>query len=284
MKTIREFEERLHAEIANGEIAGFTHLYAGQEAVAVGVCENLGPQDFIVSTHRGHGHCIAKGCDVKGMMKEIYRTPRRPVQGQGRLDAHRRHHRRHAGRERHRRRRRAAGRRRGASRRRWTAQGKVVGGVQRRRRLQPGHDVRGDEHGRRAEAAGDLRVREQPLLASTPASPTRSARKDIAGRAAGFGMLARKADGCDFLASTTPMAEIVEHVPRGQGPGRRSNSIPSASSVISRAIRSAIAGPARVERIRETRDCLKIFREQRHRGTLLDGERARRDRCRGATR
>jgi pyruvate dehydrogenase E1 component alpha subunit len=72
MKIIREFEERLHAEIAKGEIAGFTHLYAGQEAVAVGVCENLGPQDFIVSTHRGHGHCIAKGCDVKGMMKEIY--------------------------------------------------------------------------------------------------------------------------------------------------------------------------------------------------------------------
>lgn len=72
MKTIREFEERLHTEITTGEIAGFTHLYAGQEAVAVGVCEHLGPKDFIVSTHRGHGHCIAKGCDVKGMMKEIY--------------------------------------------------------------------------------------------------------------------------------------------------------------------------------------------------------------------
>ncbi len=72
MKTIREFEERLHTEITTGEIAGFTHLYAGQEAVAVGVCEHLGPEDFIVSTHRGHGHCIAKGCDVKAMMKEIY--------------------------------------------------------------------------------------------------------------------------------------------------------------------------------------------------------------------
>jgi pyruvate dehydrogenase E1 component alpha subunit len=61
MKTIREFEERLHQEIATGEIAGFTHLYAGQEAVAVGVCAHLGPTDYIVSTHRGHGHCIAKG-------------------------------------------------------------------------------------------------------------------------------------------------------------------------------------------------------------------------------
>ena len=72
MKLIREFEERLHVEIATGEIPGFTHLYAGQEAVAVGVCEQLSDGDYIVSTHRGHGHCIAKGCDVLGMMKEIY--------------------------------------------------------------------------------------------------------------------------------------------------------------------------------------------------------------------
>jgi pyruvate dehydrogenase E1 component alpha subunit len=72
MKLIREFEERLHVEIATGDIPGFTHLYAGQEAVAVGVCEQLSHSDYIVSTHRGHGHCIAKGCDVLGMMKEIY--------------------------------------------------------------------------------------------------------------------------------------------------------------------------------------------------------------------
>ncbi len=72
MKTIREFEERLHLEIQQGQIAGFTHLYSGQEAVAVGVCETLTDDDLIASTHRGHGHCIAKGCDVLGMMKEIY--------------------------------------------------------------------------------------------------------------------------------------------------------------------------------------------------------------------
>ncbi|MGH8169904.1 MAG: thiamine pyrophosphate-dependent enzyme, partial [Steroidobacteraceae bacterium] len=72
MKTIREFEERLHVEIATGEIPGFTHLYAGQEAVAAGICTDLTDQDYIVSTHRGHGHCIAKGCDITGMMKEIY--------------------------------------------------------------------------------------------------------------------------------------------------------------------------------------------------------------------
>ncbi len=72
MKTIREFEERLHLEIQKGQVAGFTHLYSGQEAVAVGVCDTLTDQDYIASTHRGHGHCIAKGCDVVGMMKEIY--------------------------------------------------------------------------------------------------------------------------------------------------------------------------------------------------------------------
>jgi len=72
MKVIREFEERLHVEIQTGEIAGFTHLYSGQEAVAVGVCEHLSVDDKIVSTHRGHGHCLAKGCDVNGMMKEIW--------------------------------------------------------------------------------------------------------------------------------------------------------------------------------------------------------------------
>jgi len=72
IKTIRDFEERLHVEIQTGEIPGFTHLYAGQEAVAVGVCDHLGDDDYIVSTHRGHGHCIAKGCDVTGMMLEIY--------------------------------------------------------------------------------------------------------------------------------------------------------------------------------------------------------------------
>lgn len=72
MKTIREFEERLHKEIMTGEIAGFTHLYSGQEAVAVGVCDHLDNEDLIVSTHRGHGHCIAKGCDVKAMMAEIF--------------------------------------------------------------------------------------------------------------------------------------------------------------------------------------------------------------------
>ncbi|MDE2042208.1 MAG: thiamine pyrophosphate-dependent dehydrogenase E1 component subunit alpha, partial [Alphaproteobacteria bacterium] len=83
MKTIREFEERLHTEIMTGEIAGFTHLYCGQEAVAVGVCEHLDKDDKIISTHRGHGHCIAKGCDVTGMMKEIWGSSEGLCKGKG---------------------------------------------------------------------------------------------------------------------------------------------------------------------------------------------------------
>ena len=72
MVEIREFEDRVHIENQAGDIPGFIHLYAGQEAVAVGVCENLRDTDYIGSTHRGHGHSIAKGCDLKGMMAEIF--------------------------------------------------------------------------------------------------------------------------------------------------------------------------------------------------------------------
>ncbi|WP_225765704.1 thiamine pyrophosphate-dependent dehydrogenase E1 component subunit alpha [Inquilinus sp. Marseille-Q2685] len=72
MRLIREFEDRVHLEFATGEIPGFVHLYAGEEASAVGVCLHLTDRDSIASTHRGHGHCIAKDCDPVAMMKEIY--------------------------------------------------------------------------------------------------------------------------------------------------------------------------------------------------------------------
>ncbi|MDE2462997.1 MAG: thiamine pyrophosphate-dependent dehydrogenase E1 component subunit alpha [Alphaproteobacteria bacterium] len=71
MYTIRVFEERVEKEFAAGNIPGFAHVYLGQEAAGVGVCHDLTDEDYIGSTHRGHGHCIAKGCDVKGMMLEI---------------------------------------------------------------------------------------------------------------------------------------------------------------------------------------------------------------------
>ena len=71
MRTIRDFENRVSDEFGKGNIPGFLHLYAGQEAIATGMCMQLSDDDYIVSTHRGHGHCIAKGADVGAMMKEI---------------------------------------------------------------------------------------------------------------------------------------------------------------------------------------------------------------------
>jgi TPP-dependent pyruvate/acetoin dehydrogenase alpha subunit len=72
MATIRRFEERVQEEFSKGGIPGFVHLYAGEEASAVGVCSHLGPRDYIASTHRGHGHSIAKGCDPTLMMQELF--------------------------------------------------------------------------------------------------------------------------------------------------------------------------------------------------------------------
>ncbi|HCE9513035.1 TPA: thiamine pyrophosphate-dependent dehydrogenase E1 component subunit alpha [Pseudomonas aeruginosa] len=83
MRTIRAFEERLHVEFATGEIPGFVHLYAGEEASAAGVMAHLRDDDCIASTHRGHGHCIAKGVDVHGMMAEIYGKKTGVCQGKG---------------------------------------------------------------------------------------------------------------------------------------------------------------------------------------------------------
>ena len=72
MRTIRVFEDAGPDEFAAGNIPGFVHLYAGEEASGVGVCMHLDDRDAIASTHRGHGHCIAKGCDVTAMMMEIF--------------------------------------------------------------------------------------------------------------------------------------------------------------------------------------------------------------------
>src|SRR5438093_7999414 len=71
MRLIRSFEERVARLFADGLIPGFVHLYAGEEAVAVGICAHLTDRDYITSTHRGHGHCIAKGVDIPGMVAEL---------------------------------------------------------------------------------------------------------------------------------------------------------------------------------------------------------------------
>lgn len=72
MQTIRRFEERASDDYQAGAIYGVVHCYIGEEAVAVGICAALNADDQIISTHRGHGHCLAKGADLNRMMAELY--------------------------------------------------------------------------------------------------------------------------------------------------------------------------------------------------------------------
>jgi acetoin:2,6-dichlorophenolindophenol oxidoreductase subunit alpha len=256
MKTIREFEERLHTEIATGDIAGFTHLYSGQEAVAVGVCEHLGPKDFIVSTHRGHGHCIAKGCDVKGMMKEIY--------GRDGL-CHGKGGSMHIA---------------DISVGMLGANGIVGGGAP----LAVGAGVAakmdgagkvsvafsGDgacNQGTTFEAMNMAVVLKLPVIFAfennhysehTGVAYSVGA-KDMATRAEAFGMLARKTNGCDFFASYETMTEVIAHCRAGRGPAAVEFDTERFFGHFE-GDPQRYRGPGEVERLRATRDCLTHFR------------------------
>ena len=72
MVTIRTFDQKVVEEFHAGNIPGVVHSYIGEEAVAVGVCSALRNSDRIASTHRGHGHTIAKGADIRLMMAELF--------------------------------------------------------------------------------------------------------------------------------------------------------------------------------------------------------------------
>src|SRR5438067_12568395 len=71
MAKIRAFEEQVNELYKSAKMPGLAHLYIGEEAVAVGVCEALRRDDFITSTHRGHGHCLAKGASIDRMFAEL---------------------------------------------------------------------------------------------------------------------------------------------------------------------------------------------------------------------
>jgi pyruvate dehydrogenase E1 component alpha subunit len=83
MRLIRTFEEQLHAAIARGGVPGFTHLYAGEEASAVGVCLNLRDDDVLCSTHRAHGHFLAKGGDLDALALEVFGKQGGACKGKG---------------------------------------------------------------------------------------------------------------------------------------------------------------------------------------------------------
>jgi pyruvate dehydrogenase E1 component alpha subunit len=267
MKTIREFEERLHQEIATGEIAGFTHLYAGQEAVAVGVCAHLGPTDYIVLTHRGHGHCIAKGCDVKAMMKEIFGRRDGLCKGKG-----------------------GSMHIADVSVGMLGANGIVGGGAP--LALGAALAARMDGAGKVAvafsgdgaanqgttfEAMNMAVVLKAPVIFAfennhysehTGVSYAVGA-KDMASRAAGFGMAAHKVDGCDFFATYNLMTEVIAYCRAGKGPV-------AVEFDTERFYGHFEGDPQRyrasgeVDRLRATRDCLKAFRAKAIDEDLLD--------------
>jgi acetoin:2,6-dichlorophenolindophenol oxidoreductase subunit alpha len=259
MKTIREFEERLHVEIQTGQISGFTHLYAGQEAVAVGLCMHLTDADFIASTHRGHGHCIAKGCDVEGMMLEIYGRAGGLCKGKG-GSMH------------------IADFDKGM-----LGANAIVGGGP---PLAVGAAIAAKLGGKGAVAAafgGDgscnqgtvfeamnlavvlkvpaLFVIEDNGYSEHTGASYAVGSRDIAGRARGFGMPAAKVDGIDFFAVYDAMGEAVARARRGEGPS-------TVECTCTRYFGHFEGDPQlyrakdEVQRHRESMDCLKRFRNR----------------------
>lgn len=266
MKIIRSFEDRLHDEIMTGEIAGFTHLYAGQEACAVGVCEHLGPDDYIISTHRGHGHCIAKGCDVIGMMKEIYGS------------------------------REGLGKGRGGSMHiadidvgMLGANG-IVGagapiavgaGISAKDKGTVSIAFSGDgacNQGTTFEAMNLAVVLKLPVIfvfennrysEHTGVSYAVGA-TSIAERAAAFGMKTAVADGIDFFVVYEAMGELIEYCKAGNGPAAIELHTERFFGHFE-GDPQRYRGPGELDRLRDERDALKVFRQKVTEAKLLDG-------------
>ena len=217
MFTIRTFEERVTKEFAQGNIPGFAHVYIGQEASAVGrlLRPDVGGLHRLDPPRPWPLH--RQGLRRPGHDAGDHGQAGRPLRRQGRLHAHRRHVQGHAGRQRHRRRRAADRGRRGADPEA-QADRQGGGGVHRRRRLQPGHHLRGPEHGRGAEGAGHLRFREQRL---------RRAHRDQLRRRGALHRRARRElrparrggrRHADFFAVHEAMGRALEHGRAGEGP------------------------------------------------------------------
>lgn len=259
MAIIRAFEERLHQEITTGEIAGFTHLYAGQEAAAVGVCEALTVADYIVSTHRGHGHCIAKGCDVIGMMKEIYGRRDGLCKGKG-----------------------GSMHIADLSKGMLGANGIVGAGAPQAvgaaiaakldGKGQVAVAFSGDgacNQGTTFEAMNMAVVLKAPVIfvfennhySEHTGHKYAVGSADIASRAAAFGMKAAKADGCDFHAVFAVMEEVVADCRSGGGPAAVELDTERFFGHFE-GDPQRYRGPGEIERLRGERDCLAIFRQR----------------------
>ncbi|MBB4632404.1 thiamine pyrophosphate-dependent dehydrogenase E1 component subunit alpha [Sphingosinicella soli] len=268
MATIRQFEERLHDEIKTGEIAGFTHLYCGQEAAAVGVCDHLAVEDFIVSTHRGHGHCIAKGCDVKGMMKEIYGRRDGLCKGRG-----------------------GSMHIADLSLGMLGANGIVGAGAPQAVGAAIAAKLDGNGHvaiafsgdgacnqGTTFEAMNLAVVVKAPAIfvfennhysEHTGVDYAVGTNKDIASRAEAFGMKAWRANGSDYFDTYETMRELLDYVRAGNGPAAIELDTERFYGHFE-GDPQRYRGPGELDRIREERDCLKAFRARVGDAGLLD--------------
>jgi pyruvate dehydrogenase E1 component alpha subunit len=275
MKVIREFEERLHVEIATGEIAGFTHLYCGQEAVAVGVCEHLSIDDKIVSTHRGHGHCLAKGCEVTGMMKELWGSTEGLCKGkggsmhiadidQGMLGANG-----------------IVGG--GAPIAVGAALAAKLNGKDADGKLKVAMTFSGDgacNQGTTFEAMNMAVVTKAPCIfvfennhysEHTGFQYVVGTQQDIASRAEAFGMKVWRGDGTDFFSVHETMREILDYVRAGNGPAAVEFDTERFFGHFE-GDPQRYRGEGELDRIRETRDCLKKFRASVTGAKLLTDE------------
>src|SRR6266853_1485556 len=243
MMTIRRFEERVQEEFSKGGIPGFVHLYAGEEASAVGMCMHLGPKDYIASTHRGHGHSIAKGCDVVGMMCELFARQSGLCGGKG-----------------------------GSMHIADLDQGMlgangIVGGG-------PPLVVGAALTAKAMNMAVVLKlpavfVFENNQYGEGTGVGYAVGSHDIAGRAAGFGLPAVKVDGDDFFAVHEAAREAIERARSGGGP--------SAIEVDTCRFYGHHSGDAQlyrgkdeVKKLREERDCIANFRRRVDEVKLLE--------------
>lgn len=259
MSEIRAFEDRLHLENATGDIPGFIHLYAGEEAIAVGVCDNLADSDKIASTHRGHGHCLAKGCGIRPMMCEIFGKDEGLCRGKG-----------------------------GSMHIADLSVGMlgangivgggpplVIGAALSAQYLGNGGVAvsftgdGGSNQGLVFEAMNMAVVLKLPVvfvfenngMGEATGASFAVGSGDIAGRAAGFGLPATVVDGTDYFAVREAAAAAIARARAGEGP-----SVIEASAIRFYGHFEGDAGlyrtPEQLQEFKDSRDPLKIFRER----------------------
>jgi acetoin:2,6-dichlorophenolindophenol oxidoreductase subunit alpha len=266
MRTIRDFEDRVNQEMGTGDVPGSVHLYAGQEASAVGLCFDLRATDCIASTHRSHGHCIAKGVEVGGMMAEIFGKASGTCRGKG-GSMH------------------IADLDKGMM----GANGIVGGGpplicgaalsAKYRKTGGVGVVFMGDgafNQGTTAESLNLAAVWKLPVIFvvedngfAEATSSDYAVAGDICGRAAAFGIPAHKVDGVDFFAVHEAATRAIERCRRGEGPSFIHVVLPRYYGHFSGDADTYRTAQEK-EAMRRERDCLKAFRKRVTEAGLLE--------------